>query len=730
MNGNAGSGRYSRQVTMRIDEMRPNDGRNRTQKPQTQQTPKNRSQLGSDFIAPDGGWGWVVVFAAGFSNLCTFPVLQQFGLLFRERMTELSIGGSEVTTIINTHSALTSIVGLANGPMFRRFTYRQVAFGGALLVAIAIMLTACMDSFAGYMVTFAVLYGAGVGINASANSLALNTYFKRKRRLATGFAWTLTGLGPIIAPHLITLMQRQLGLAGTVLVFGGFACHAIAWALLYQPVQWHARRSNASAGGEPITAVPVDYGREEVVPVTPAPSARCSFCQAEGEIVPMVHDGVTGATELVAAYDAMVMDTGTPMLALANDGWYSRNSLRSLYSSRHSLTTPRYLSLRPSMLNLSGGGGGGGGGAAGPPPGPVALAKDSAAGKIDECHTEDCPQVQAEHEPLRRPQQTWVASPTLQPPSAIPPNLVFDTSKAVALPVAREDPIPDAPGGRRTISSGEREVLKQASRRLEQLVVEQHHSQRQQQQQHGGRACTCCSAALPLAVPRVPGGLRGTEPQIAANPDSLTPLQRLVVFFDLDLLRDRVYVNIMVGITIANFAELNFSILTPFVLAEFGCNRHQIATAMSLLAATDICCRFLVPFIANRLDWQNRTFFLLGVCNMALGRIVLAHFHSYPVVLAVACWIGFNKGLRTVFMALAIPSHVPLDRLPGATGIHLVFAGIFYLLAGPLVGFVRDTTDYATTLHFLNLATYTMAISWCVEMYYLTPRKRKANSSS
>lgn len=65
---------------------------------------------------------------------------------------------------------------------------------------------------------------------------------------------------------------------------------------------------------------------------------------------------------------------------------------------------------------------------------------------------------------------------------------------------------------------------------------------------------------------------------------------------------------------------------------------------------------------------------------------MLAHFHSYPVVLAVACWIGFNKGLRTVFMALAIPSHVPLDRLPGATGIHLLFAGIFYLLAGPLVG--------------------------------------------
>lgn len=52
----------------------------------------------------------------------------------------------------------------------------------------------------------------------------------------------------------------------------------------------------------------------------------------------------------------------------------------------------------------------------------------------------------------------------------------------------------------------------------------------------------------------------------------------------------------------------------------------------------------------------------------------------------MACWIGFNKGLRTVFMALAIPSHVPLDRLPGATGIQLLFSGVFYLLMGPLIG--------------------------------------------
>lgn len=54
--------------------------------------------------------------------------------------------------------------------------------------------------------------------------------------------------------------------------------------------------------------------------------------------------------------------------------------------------------------------------------------------------------------------------------------------------------------------------------------------------------------------------------------------------------------------------------------------------------------------------------------------------------MAAFCWIGLGKGLRTVFMALVIPSHVPLHRLPAASGLQLLFAGIFYFVMGPVVG--------------------------------------------
>lgn len=146
---------------------------------------KNHSQLGADFIAPDGGYGWLICMAAGASNvrsinekllivflyiffkfslflfsyqLCTFPVLQQFGLLFRDRLMSLGISSSKVTTIINLNQALTSLIGLTNGPVFKRFTFRQVSFYGAVIAVIGILLTSYSDSFGKFLFTFS-LYG-------------------------------------------------------------------------------------------------------------------------------------------------------------------------------------------------------------------------------------------------------------------------------------------------------------------------------------------------------------------------------------------------------------------------------------------------------------------------------------------------------------------------------------------------------------------------------------------
>jgi len=79
--------------------------------------------------------------------------------MFRERLIDLGMTSSQVTAIINTNPAVSACTGLLNGPMFRRFTFRQVAMAGALLCFSGIVLTAFCETFAGYIFAYAVLYG-------------------------------------------------------------------------------------------------------------------------------------------------------------------------------------------------------------------------------------------------------------------------------------------------------------------------------------------------------------------------------------------------------------------------------------------------------------------------------------------------------------------------------------------------------------------------------------------
>jgi nitrate/nitrite transporter NarK len=71
----------------------------------------------------------------------------------------LEIPSSKITTIINMNQALTALIGLSNGPVFRRFTFRQVSFFGAVIAVLGVFFTSFADSFGQFLFAFSVLYG-------------------------------------------------------------------------------------------------------------------------------------------------------------------------------------------------------------------------------------------------------------------------------------------------------------------------------------------------------------------------------------------------------------------------------------------------------------------------------------------------------------------------------------------------------------------------------------------
>lgn len=419
----------------------------------------------------------------------------------------------------------------------------------------------------------------------------------------TGISWSCTALGPIIFPQIVTVLLPYFGVQGTVLIFAGIAMNAVCCALLLQPVRWHIKKKLKA--------------EENTIELTP--EIECHYCRSlKKRSHSVVSSKYLHNVDDIFATGYEIIDPGTPMLAKANDGWYSSSSAkRSLYGSKMSLTSRKMnefdsrkasnqnlvISNRTSYANL----------------GAAATRTKEIREKIEECPSEDCPSHKSpqdlKHKPLAvkgiRDYKTTPTTPTTNnPPLSIKQVTESKYLKDNKSNRSMQGTHSQSFRKRANTFNVEKEILNVAKNKLEQYVSDA-----------SERMIKCTCEEVRQAYARDKELLEQIENEESGEKEKFTFMQKLVIFFDLDLLKDFTYINIMVGITIANFAELNFSVLTPFVLADYGLEKSQIAFCMSLLGTADIGCRFFIPFLAGFIGWENRTFFVFGVMGMAMGRI-------------------------------------------------------------------------------------------------------------
>uniref|UniRef100_A0A1B0B6K0 Major facilitator superfamily (MFS) profile domain-containing protein n=1 Tax=Glossina palpalis gambiensis TaxID=67801 RepID=A0A1B0B6K0_9MUSC len=583
---------------------------------------RDKSDLGPDFVAPDGGWGWVVCLAAGFSNFSIFPALQQYGFIYRKRMKLLGFDAKETTTIVNVVMAISSLAGIVNGAMFRRFTFRQVALVGSMLCFAGIFLSAFCITFFQYVICFSCIYGIGLGLSMGATSLAVNTYFKNRRRRATGFSWTITGLGAIIFPHISTYLLMLYGAQGTILIYAAIALNSVLCAITLQPVLWHVPKPEKHKFLNETNGNLTEKNQQVY---------ECKFCQIQKR----EKRGIFSSQYLFNDDDPdrpgyEITEPGTPMLARANDGWYG---------SKLSLTTEKCSRYQASK----------------------SLRKTSRTERYENGH-----------------------------------NGGMEESNSLYKP---------------NYFNREREDLE---RYISKISV---YSKPDMDE------CRCTCAEEKILLQKISDDEKKLEEQRLIDAleaeeiekSKMTFLQKVVKFFDLDLLKDFTFVNLSMGITIMMFGEMNFSVLTPFILNSFGYANEQISLAMSLLGGMDISVRFLAPFALEKVKLDNRVLFAFGIIAISIGRLIVTLTSSYNVVVIVFIMIGFGKGFRTLFSPLILPSYVPLRRLPAASGLQLIFNSIFSFVCGPLLGLVTDAYGYKITIHFINTMTCIALLLWLAE---------------
>ncbi|XP_050308083.1 monocarboxylate transporter 13-like [Anthonomus grandis grandis] len=186
---------------------------------------------------PDGGYGWVIVGAIIIINVSLLTLVPCFGLIFRDEFKAWDVSSAQTSFLLHLHSSLYCMFGFFTSPFLKLYGMRPVAFIGASLMCLGILLSSFAASYVYLLFSTAVLIGLGQGIVMPATYLAIYTYFKKRLTIATSLTVTSASVAPIILSKVLVLFLKSSGRKFTILVLFVMSLFSLIGCGLLRPLR-------------------------------------------------------------------------------------------------------------------------------------------------------------------------------------------------------------------------------------------------------------------------------------------------------------------------------------------------------------------------------------------------------------------------------------------------------------------------------------------------------------
>lgn len=188
-------------------------------------------------VAPDGGWGWVIVLAVFIGNCLMDGCIGSFGIFYPVLQAAFDSGPVETSMAGSLLVAVYQLSCPVVGILSQRFGCRQVCFVGGCIGAIGFILASIANNIAVFMVTFGFIVGIGTGMNYLPGHVITNIYFEKKRGIAGGIVCAGAGFGLFIMAPISQLLISQYGWRGAMLITAGIYLQLCVCAVLMRPLK-------------------------------------------------------------------------------------------------------------------------------------------------------------------------------------------------------------------------------------------------------------------------------------------------------------------------------------------------------------------------------------------------------------------------------------------------------------------------------------------------------------
>lgn len=185
---------------------------------------------------PDGGWGWMVVFASLMICLISDGISFSFGLLYIEFLKEFQESKSKTAWIGSLFMAVPLILGPVGSALVDKFGCRKMTIVGGIISGLGFIISSFAESIEMVFFTFGFLSGLGLCLCYVTAVVSIAYWFDKKRTLATGLGACGTGIGTLLYAPMTQYSIEEYGWRGTVLLLAGtFFNFCVCGALMRDP---------------------------------------------------------------------------------------------------------------------------------------------------------------------------------------------------------------------------------------------------------------------------------------------------------------------------------------------------------------------------------------------------------------------------------------------------------------------------------------------------------------
>lgn len=179
-------------------------------------------------------------------------------------------------------------------------------------------------------------------------------------------------------------------------------------------------------------------------------------------------------------------------------------------------------------------------------------------------------------------------------------------------------------------------------------------------------------------------------------------------FFDISILKDPVYLIILISNCTNAISYTNFVILLPSYALSLGFDKDSGALLLSIVSALDLVGRIGGSALSDLPIMPKEWYFIGGLLVSGICLTFMPFFTSYGILSAYCSVFGLASGVYVGVTAVIMADLLGTERIQSSYGISLFVNGIVQLIGPPLCG-----VWYEHTNSFLSLFCTLGIVSVC-----------------